>query len=333
MEMSRRRHSMNLRKIVPWYFVVNILISLGIEAYAKEPMLIVRRSGKDFDEVVKGMTEELSTDFTINDFIVLKETDVPTLVAKIKEIKPKIAVLLDNQSISLFKKYQSELPDTARIIPSVSLMGILIDRLIRDMKNATGIFYEIPIVTSAVNMRAVLGVRIKRVGVIHRKFMSGFVEMNTKYCEKENIRIIPFELPDKETDYSPIIKKGLKQLLKKDSIDAIWVPNDNALLTPVTIRDVWAPFTKESKIPVIVGVEVLVNPSLNFGTFAVLPDHIALGSQAADMVYDIKDNGWSVSDRKVEPPLSVYKIINLPQAKEVFKVKDENLRNVDRIAK
>jgi ABC-type uncharacterized transport system substrate-binding protein len=324
---------MNLKQIVHWYLLVFLLMSIAVESFAKEPMLIVRRSGKDFDEVVKGMTEELSTDFTIHDFIIAKETEVPALVAQIKAVNPKIAVLLDNQSISLFKKYQNELPETAKIIPTVSLMGILIDRLLKDMKNATGIFYEIPIVTSGVNMRAVLGVRIKKVGIVHRKFMSDFIGKSSTYCEKENIKIVPYELPDKGDDYTPLIKKGLKQLLKKDSVDAIWVPNDNTLLTPVTIRDVWSQFAKESKIPVIVGVEILVNPTLDFGTFAVLPDHIALGSQAADMVYDIMDNDWDVAGRPVEPPLSVYKIINLPQAKNVFRVKDENLRNVDRIVK
>jgi hypothetical protein len=310
-----------------------VVVCSVAELFAKEPLLILRKSGKDFDEVVKGMSEELTEEFTITQVTIDKEADVALIREKMGQVRPRVAVLLDNQSISLFKKYQAEQPDSVTPIPSISLMGILIERLMVGMKNATGVSYEIPIVTSAVNMRSVLNVKLERIGVIHREFMSEFIEKQRKYCEKENIKVVSYVLPNKDDDYTGLIKKGLKQLVKKDGIQALWVPNDNSLLTPATIRDVWVPMVKDSKIPVIVGVEVLVNPALNFGTFAVLPDHVAMGTQAAEIIYDIMDNDWNTSNRQIEPPLSVYKIVNLVQAKNYFNVKDENLRNVDRVAK
>jgi hypothetical protein len=333
MEMNLRKYGMRqFRKLPFWYLLVSFIIAWSMDIAAKEPLLILRSTGKDFDEVVKGMSEELADEFDISEMVVAKETQAGVLTAQMNLKKPKIAILLDNTSIALFKKYQSEQPDSIFAIPTVSLMGILIDRLIRDMKNATGIYYEIPIVTSAVNLRSILSLKMKKIGVIHRDFMTDFIAMNRKYCERENVTVKSYILSNKEKDYARPIKKCLKQL-RKDTVDAIWVPNDNALLTPATIRDVWVPFVGDNKIPIIVGVEPLVNPALNFGTFAVLPDHVALGNQAADMVFDIMNNNWDVSGRPIEPPLSVYKIINLPQARNVFKVRDDNLRNIDRIAK
>lgn len=97
----------------------------------------------------------------------------------------------------------------------------------------------------------------------------------------------------------------------KGDIDAIWVLNDNALLNQSTITKAWIPVLKKSNMPVIVGVESLIATKFNLGTYAVVPDHYALGVQGADMLANIMDAGWVVSDVAVEQPLSVKKIINL----------------------
>jgi putative ABC transport system substrate-binding protein len=95
----------------------------------------------------------------------------------------------------------------------------------------------------------------------------------------------------------------------------------------------WIPCVRKYKIPIVVGVEVLVRPKLNFGTFAVLPDHVSLGIQAAEMVFDLMDNNWEINKSRVDPPLAVYKIINLQQAEKYFTVTEENLKSVDKILK
>jgi hypothetical protein len=81
----------------------------------------------------------------------------------------------------------------------------------------------------------------------------------------------------------------------------------------------------------VVGVEVLVNPALDFGSFAVLPDHYALGSQAAGLLQEIQDAGWKVEDPRVDQPLSVVKILNAKQVRNRVGVKDDKLGEIDKV--
>ena len=111
------------------------------------------------------------------------------------------------------------------------------------------------------------------------------------------------------------------------------MPNDNVLLTGKIIKRVWRPLLKKHKIPLIVGLEVFVNPELDFGIFAVLPDHISLGNQAAEIILELKDNNWKFEKNITFPPISIKKIINYHQARIRFNIKEENFLNVDKILK
>jgi len=214
-------------------------------------------------------------------------------------------------------------------VPSVSIMGIMIGQAIADLKNAAGITYEVPLVTSLVCLRAVLGAPMKKVGIIHREFLADFLNENRHYCTQEGIEILNAALPNKSDAFKSLIKDALKLLVDR-GIEALWIPNDNALLQPDIIQQVWIPAIRRNKIPVVAGVEVLVNPQLDFGTFAVLPDHVGLGNQAAGMIFDIMNNNWTVEKKKVDPPVAVYKIVNLRQAEKRFHVSGERLKSVDK---
>ena len=305
-----------------------IVTHIGIPS-AAEVILTFRQEGKNFEEAYRGLKDELRGDFDVEEHIVDKRCSVEEFAGVIRLYKPKLVILMDNPVIALFRKYQAALPDGERAIPSITIMGVMIQDAITDVQNGCGISYEIPIVTSAVSLRSVLKRPIKKIGVIHREIFTGFLEENREFCGKEGMEIIGAVLPDRSDSYGARIKEALMEFSRR-GIDALWVPNDKFLLQPDIIRDVWKRVVSKYKIPVIVGVEVLVNPELNFGTFAVIPDHVSLGSQAAGMVYDIKDNGWKCDGHQVDPPLSVYKILNLPQAKKIFKISEENLKGIDR---
>jgi hypothetical protein len=49
----------------------------------------------------------------------------------------------------------------------------------------------------------------------------------------------------------------------------------------------------------------LVQPEVHFGTLAMLPDNDRMGSQAANMIFELEDNHWKIDNRRVELPLSV----------------------------
>lgn len=308
------------------FIVVNVVL-------AKDTLLVVRQDGKDFEDALKGLIEELKSDFTIKDKVITRKSEVDEIKLEIDATNPKLVVLMDNTSITLFKKYQSALKDGETVLPSLSIMGVFIADAIKEIKNATGISYEIPIVTSVVSLRSVLDVPVKKVGVIHREFLDRFLTQNKKFCMMEGIEIVEVTLPNKSSEYKKLLKKGLKTLFEEHNVDVLWVPNDNAFLKPDIIQNVWVPTVRKKKKPVIVGVEILVSPQLDFGTYAVLPDHVFLGSQAAGKIYDIMENDWQCENEKVDPPISVYKIINFRQAKKNFNATEQKLKVVDKILK
>lgn len=314
--------------------IFTVILFIMVNAVlAKDVLLVLRQDGKDFEEALKGLTEELKDDFSIKDKVITKKSEVDEIRLEIDTNNPKLIVLMDNTSITLFKKYQTTLKDGEPVIPSLSIMGVFIADAIREIKNATGISYEIPIVTSVVSLRSILGVPMKKVGVVHREFLNNFLTQNKKFCGMEGIEIVNVTLPNKSDDYNSLLKKGLTTLFEEHNVDVLWVPNDNAFLKPDIIQSIWVPAVKKQKKPVIVGVEILVKPQLGFGTYAVLPDHLSLGGQAAEKIYDIMDNEWQCDNGHVDPPLGVYKIINLQQAKKNFKATDEKLKAVDKTLK
>lgn len=322
------------------YMKMKIVLSLIISflasdiIVAQESLLIFRSQGKNFEEVVKGLSDELADEFSIKEEIISKNTSVDEVTKSIKSHSPKLVVLMDNKAISLFKQYQQKLKTGDPVIPSVSLMGVLIEKAVSNVKNATGISYEIPLVTSAVNLRSLLGTSVKSIGVVHRPFISDFLQRNSDFCKAEKIDLVTVSLAGvSKSKVERTLKKELKVLAKSKDVSAVWVPNDNALLNPTLLKEVWIPFVVKYKLPVIVGVEVLVQPRLNFGTFAVLPDHVALGNQAAQMIFDIMDNEWVVEDMPVQPPLSVFKVLNSAQATQVFNIDAKKLQSVDKLAK
>ena len=79
----------------------------------------------------------------------------------------------------------------------------------------------------------------------------------------------------------------------------------------------------------MVGAAPLLNPSSPFGTFAVLPDHAALGAQAANLIFDLADNDWRVEDHAIELPISTVKVLDVRSARE-FGLRDSAPNHVDR---
>ncbi len=305
-----------------------ICIWVPVLLFAKNSLLVIRSEGVDFEEAVTGMSFELQYDFDISQMILTgKDVSVAALEKKIAEVQPDVVVLMNNVAIGLYKKYQ-EKQSGGKVIPSVSLMAILVSDMISGIKNSAAIEYEIPIVTSAIGLRSTLKKDIKKIGIVHRSNLNRFLEESRQFCQSEGVDLLTVEIEGGKK-----VKKELAKALAtlaKEGVDALWVPNDNKLLSKDLLLKSWIPFQKKQQLPMIVGVKTLVNPKFHFGNFAVLPDHVALGSQAASIVFDIMDNDWQVyEDDNVQKPLSVKTLLNYPDAKSFFGLKKENVMTVD----
>ncbi len=310
---------------------LSLWLFLVATACAKDPVLVFRPEGGDYDAVIRGMGREIGEDFTIGQQTLAPGAGIQAMAEPIRRTAPRLVILMDNRIINLYKSYQASLPDSVPPVPSISLMAASLDHEIVGLKLATGIAYEIPILTSAVNLRDILKRPLPKIGIIHRDFLSDFVAGNKEYCRQEGIALTAVVLKNQEENFGKAIRKGLRTLFEEEQVDALWVPNDNALLTAALLRDVWIPMLNRYRKPVIVGVEALAQPGLGFGTLAVLPDHTELGRQLAEIVVELSTAGFAAPDGKVRQPLSIIKVVNLPQAHKIAGVGRENLGSVDRI--
>ena len=292
-------------------------------------LLIIHAKGILYEETVSSITEELRNDFKVTSLVVNQNANSKLICEKIKQKSPLLVVLMDNIAINVYEQCQSD--KAIKKIPSISLMAIDVKKAIKTLDNAVGISYEVPVITSVLNIQAIVDKKINRVGVIHRKFMKQFININKKYCLEENIYLKNVSLPNKGINFKKRIKKELKKLLADDNIEAIWVPNDNQLLEKEIIKDIWIPMLNRYDKPAIVGIKQFVKPELHFGTFAIIPDHISLGTQTVDLIFEIQKNDWKIKKNYVVPPISIYKIINYNKLINDFDQKDFNLSIVDTV--
>lgn len=315
--------------------VVLLLMLTAVAAPAQLPgstrgaVLIVRGAGSSFDEAELGIREELGGALDVYRLTVDRTVSYGWLIQAMGEALPRMVVLMDNTALGLFARYQEHLGERSWSVPALALMCIDVERSIADMPNTMGIAYEVPLVTSVVALRSLVHAPVRRVGVVHREMMTPLVERNRRYCDGEDIEIVARSVGDRSLSHRWAVLRNVRSLLRSADVDALWVLNDNVLLRPDIVSDIWVPLVHRYRKPVIVGAERLVDPSVGLGAIAVVPDHRALGAQGGQMVLTARDNEWQPPRRIVQPPLSVVKIVNARNLRRCAEVREEGLGAVD----
>jgi len=295
-------------------------------------LLIISPKGDLFEAAIRGMGNELKRDFAITTMEVGEATKADDIYEKFVASRPRAVVLIGNNSIRLYTQHAHEHKEETDAVPVVTIFALDVKRAVAGLDNrAQCIAYETPLVTAIVNFRRVLNKPITTVGVVYRKAFEEFVGRHTEYCRKENITVKSVLIGDDASAHKKEIAKALQQLVKKDRVQAFWVPNDNVILKPELLIGVWLPMFTEQKVPVIVGVEALVKPEINFGTYAVIPDPVAMGEQAAGLILDLKDDDWKFYSTVVYPAISMYSVLNLKKAILVNDAKNINVNEVTKV--
>jgi putative ABC transport system substrate-binding protein len=278
-------------------------------------------------EVWSGLEDELGRDYRLVAVRVEGGGAADDLGIAMERYRPNAVVLMNNPTVAAYRTYQERF-GAKEFPPAVVVMTSFFDGhgLI---SSATGISYEVPLITAITNLRKVIASPIERIGVILRPPQRGYVQRQAALAAREQITVV-----EQEVGASPNaseIKWALRKLKRR--IDALWVLNDDRLLTPRLIADGWLPGLNEPPwSPTIVGAAALVSPRQSFGTFAVLPDHTALGVQAANILFDLAENNWVLPpDAQVQLPLSTTTTLDFIQVRDRSSLRADALQHVDRI--
>jgi ABC-type uncharacterized transport system substrate-binding protein len=269
-------------------------------------VLVLRKSTPNMDTFLQGLEGELKADFNIVAMEVGRSSTVSDVASALTASKPDAIVLLDNPTAELYREYQ-ELNQDALEPPAVIAMALFVEQTAARLRNATGIAYEVPAVTSFVRLRTTIRTPVRRIGVVHRPAFARFVQDQARLAAIEGFEIVPFEA--KQRPGIGQVRKGLRTI-DKLGVDALWVLNDNVLLTPELLVGAWLPAMRRNARPVVVGVSNLLRTDPPVGSFAVLPDHQSLGMQTADLIYELHDAGWSVGGAPPQLPIAVETVLN-----------------------
>lgn len=316
-------------KLLLW--VATLCLAAGMQGESEPPMLLVLGPETSaFNETLVSVREELADHFQVVYRTINKQTLYERFELYVTSLEPKLLVLLDNPALLHYRLYQRKYEGTRTVPPAIASMAVYIGEVLEklNIKTITGINYEVPLVSSVSSLRPLIGKPIERVGVLYRNKFSSFIETQRGYCKLEQIELVGYEVKNHEKDFYKTIRLGLRQLIRGEKVDAIWVLNDRELLAG-NLLTAWQDRLKYFKKPVIVGVEPLIKRQ-NFGNFAVLPDHFSLGTQVAEISLEIMQNNWRIAeDGLLLEPRSSLKLLKIDFARKFLKIEEETLAEID----
>jgi hypothetical protein len=291
-------------------------------------VLIAMPPSAGFQDVRRSLVNEIQSAFNVATLVVTPTTGADELGGAINRLAPACVVLMNNSTVNLYREVQRTSPRGSRFPPSVIVMASFIDELRSTLVNATGIAYEVPGVAALVDLRSVIKAPVRRVGVIYRPSFRQFIAHQRDLAEKEQIELVPIEVGDGV--YADRLRSSLHMLLVNRRVDALWMLNDNELIKSSEYLDqTWRAELRNARVPVVVGVPNLVNPEAPLGTFAVVPDHGGMGLQAANLIFDLSENGWRADEHAVELPVSINTVADVRQLRAQFGLKDGALQHID----
>lgn len=291
-------------------------------------VLIALPHSRDFLDARRGLVTEIKRDFNIATMVVSPSTGVAEFAAVIERTSPVCLVLMNNATVALFQQVQAR-AGLRKTPPAVVLMTSFLEEASSNVKNITGIAYEVPAVTAFVHLRSVIKMPVTRIGVVFRPAFEHFVERQKVLAASEHFELVPMAVPaDVSADG---LLDALRALTGQARVDALWMLNDNGLIRDgLFLTETWRLALRDVNLPLLVGVPNLVDPIDPLGTLAVVPDHEALGLQAANLIFDLADNNWKIEGRGLDLPLSVKTIVDMKQARERFGLKPNAERHIDR---
>ncbi len=306
----------------------SIYIKGGERRSGYESILVLMPVTTETKNALVSLKDELVDDFDIVVHSITEDSTPKEIGDEIEKTNPACLVLMNNNTVKLYQQYQAGRPKEATFPPGIVLMTSYLGEIYHKVKNLTGIAYEVPEVTIFVNLRSFLDRPVNKIGVIYRPQLKNYLEQQMKFAAVEKFETIPIEVRKKPT--SRDIRKALRKLYQDHKVDAIWVLNDNALLMGEDlIPGGWLKELHRKPMPIVVGVKSLVHKGVQFGSFAMVPDHSALGVQAANIIFELADEEWAIGSRTVEQPLSIRTVIDIEYARKHLDFKEEMLGQID----
>ena len=275
---------------------------------AASSVLVLMDSAAESELTLIGLEEELGVELALDVRWVTPATSIADVLKMLHELAPPSVVLKGDRAIGIYQGalavWSGAKPPAAVVIGGSHHGGNG-----QQVPNAVMLSDHVAGITSFVSLRAITKAPIRRVGVIYREGAEDFIRNQGALALQEKIELVGRSVGTEHTDRD--LSHALRELLSEDTIDALWVLDDDALVSAAQVEKIWLPSLREHAKPVVVNSPKLVAPQVRFGMFAVLPDHVALGARAAEQVLDLQADAWRVPSGEVATAVSVRKVLLL----------------------
>ncbi len=286
--------------------LISVLGLLTQLAQAKD-ILIVRRNNEVTIQFTSQLQKNLQKNYSIAEFIY--EQDSAKSDEEFKEAvqkeQPKLLVLLDNKAVAMAKRYYDANPAVMSKLPSVATLGLNLKNIVDSKKYPmAAIAYEIPGFALITQFRYMFDYTVENVLVLYRgkSSLKSLIEDAQKQLEREKIKLIPRDvdaLRQGDQNIEEVLQRELTASHENQTIQAVWVFSDNALLQSDFLKNTWEKKAQKLSIPFLCTVEKLLH-DFKFCSFAVFPSHNDLADQTAEMSRSILEDGMLPKDIGVE---------------------------------
>jgi hypothetical protein len=313
--------------------VLFMLLALQLTATA-ETLLVVRQGSENFKEVLDSLKEEIDGDFEIVDEVLSKDSTYEKFAARVREVKPNLLVLLDNQAVGYAKKFNQESDDYAKNLRGVAAMGLNLRKELEGNVNISAVEYEVPAYTLITSYRFIVTKEVKNVLVFYRGSQHAeMIKVATEQLAKEGIALKAMDAEEFGTtnkDVNFFLQRNLLRELYRKDLDLVWVMSDSVLLNNDNFAEVWVSAARRNKIPFITGIKAFAEKDMGFCVYSASPNHKDLGVQIAQQIFALMDDEEMKADELgIEYILSVQKNINPGKIDEhKIELNKENMNDV-----
>ncbi|MEN9360041.1 MAG: hypothetical protein RL095_1576 [Verrucomicrobiota bacterium] len=294
------------------------VIAARTDLPAEAPTLLIFRKGSEnFAECTSALAAAAS-DCRLVDAVMPENMQYEQFAAKIREVKPRLLLLMDNQAVSYARRFNQEPDDYARKLRSVAAMGLNLPKILAGNKLISAVEYEVPAYTILTQWRHLSGIKVEKAlvfyrGSQHREMIHEASEQLAK--EGITLRAIDCEVDGQGRDQViATVKKLLPLEVGKGDAQAVWVLADSVLLCKETFSGTWVKTARGSKVAFVSGIAEFSGKKAGFCAFSASPDHKALGSQVANLALDVMEND---DEAKVDHILAVVKTLDEARLKSL----------------
>jgi hypothetical protein len=277
-----------------------------------ERVLVVRKEFAESRPVLDAFRASLPR-VELEDFAFGARANYEEFAQELEKIHPRFLLLIDNRAVDFALRWNAQHPAPERV-RGVAILALNLRSQLKGNHELCGIAFETPPYTLATEFRYLAQAPVTRLLTFYRKSVfEQSVREATEQLHQEGITLEAVNVEAEGADLATSLKQRLQEYGK---YDALWVMLDSVLLKPELFRDVWLPALKDSKLPVLAGVQALVARDLDFGVFAIEPDFSDLGSQAAQQMSALL-GGAEPESIGIESYIGARKIVNLPRAARI----------------